>query len=207
MDLKTEKKLNSITPVSPGWLNKYIFNYTLEDGTSFDYEVVSRNILNMENVNKPKKSNAVTIIPYDSEGNIYLIREFRYAVNDFVWEVPSGLVDEGEHIEDAAIRELKEETGLSGQMTLYIPPSYSSIGMTDETSGAVLINVPRDYNTPNPDEPVKKVTTNSIKEEIYLYKMKLEDAVDKIMTSNEKFGTRCQLFILYMMAAIPPIIL
>ena len=43
------------------------------------------------------------------DGDILVCKEFRYPLNDFCYEFPAGLIDEGETPEEAAIRELKEE--------------------------------------------------------------------------------------------------
>ena len=45
-------------------------------------------------------------------GKLTLVRQYRYAVNAFLWELPAGSVDEGESPEEAARRECHEEIGL-----------------------------------------------------------------------------------------------
>ncbi|MBE5955905.1 MAG: NUDIX hydrolase [Lachnospiraceae bacterium] len=73
----------------------------------------------------------------DGVDRIVLVRQLRYPVNAYVYELPAGLVDEGETPAMAAVREYLEETGLH-----FIPlnldpalmnPYYSSVGMTDES--------------------------------------------------------------------------
>ncbi|MBP6859158.1 MAG: NUDIX hydrolase [Candidatus Magasanikbacteria bacterium] len=53
----------------------------------------------------------VSILPMDEEGNIYLTKEFKYAIGKNSVEVFSGAIDEGESILKAAKRELQEELG------------------------------------------------------------------------------------------------
>jgi ADP-ribose pyrophosphatase len=52
-----------------------------------------------------------TIVPFISKDEILMIKSYRHLVDSIEIEVPSGYIDEGETAEQAAIRELKEETG------------------------------------------------------------------------------------------------
>ncbi len=56
---------------------------------------------------------AVALTP---EGEIVLVRQFRFGVSDFTWELPAGLMDPGETPAAAAARELEEETGYVGRV-------------------------------------------------------------------------------------------
>lgn len=87
---------------------------------------------------KTKNADAVRIIPYfyDKNGNlkVVLIREFRYAINDYIFGVPAGLIDEGESPKTAAKRELREEIGARViKIKQTEKASYSSAGMSDES--------------------------------------------------------------------------
>ena len=53
----------------------------------------------------------VVVLPIDSQGNILLVRQFRHAVERQLLELPAGSIDPGETPEEAATRELQEETG------------------------------------------------------------------------------------------------
>lgn len=53
----------------------------------------------------------VVVLPIDSGGNILLVRQFRHAVGKELLELPAGSIDAGETPEQAAVRELREETG------------------------------------------------------------------------------------------------
>lgn len=57
--------------------------------------------------------NGVSVLPYDSDGNVYLAEEYRYGVERVTIEAISGGIDAGESVLEAAKRELKEETGLA----------------------------------------------------------------------------------------------
>ena len=60
------------------------------------------------------------IIPTTPEGQVILIRQFRHGVRDVVLEVPGGVLDVGESPEEAARRELREETGYEPGRTRYV---------------------------------------------------------------------------------------
>lgn len=53
----------------------------------------------------------VVILPVDSKGKILLVRQYRYAVDKELLELPAGSIDSGETAEEAAVRELREEIG------------------------------------------------------------------------------------------------
>lgn len=69
----------------------------------------------------------------ESEPRIVLVKEFRPPVGHHVLAFPAGLIDDGESIETAALRELAEETGWSGKLLSLGPACYSSPGLTDES--------------------------------------------------------------------------
>ena len=54
---------------------------------------------------------AVGILPIDRENAVYLVRQHRPAIESTIIEIPAGLIDEGEELEEAARRECEEETG------------------------------------------------------------------------------------------------
>ena len=74
---------------------------------------------------------AVAIVVRDAEGRVLLVRQLREAVGKEVWEIPAGKLEPGEAPEEAARRELCEETGLSTEElvplgAIYPTPGYSS---------------------------------------------------------------------------------
>jgi ADP-ribose pyrophosphatase len=91
---------------------------------------------------KEESIDAVILAALHRETNkLVLIRQFRVPLNDYVYELPAGLIDNNESIETAVERELMEETGLS---LLKINPDksirkvYASAGMTDECASIVF---------------------------------------------------------------------
>lgn len=90
-----------------------------------------------------KSVDAVTMFVTNEAGDKALVTsEFRYAVNEYVTDLPSGLVDQGESVIETAIRELQEETGYTDpKITYVLPESYSSVGMTNERVQVVFMTV------------------------------------------------------------------
>lgn len=84
---------------------------------------------------------AVIIVPFHSaENKIVITREYRIPLADYEYGFPAGLIDEGETIEQAARRELEEETGLDvTRFTGISPAIYSSAGMSDESVAMVYV--------------------------------------------------------------------
>ncbi|MDX1396117.1 MAG: NUDIX hydrolase [Gemmatimonadota bacterium] len=64
--------------------------------------------------------------------NVLLIRQYRYAADGFVWEVPAGKLDAGEQPEACALRELEEETGFRAGRLERLSTIHTTPGFTDE---------------------------------------------------------------------------
>jgi ADP-ribose diphosphatase len=84
-----------------------------------------------------RHSGASCIVPFltDPAGEdpqVLLLRQYRYAAEDVLYEVPAGKLDPGEEPSDCARRELMEETGCSAERIEHIYTMYTTPGFTDE---------------------------------------------------------------------------
>lgn len=78
------------------------------------------------------KNRAIGIIPIDKEGNTWLIGQYRYALNEYSWEIPMGGGPNELDLLESAKRELKEETGLIAEKWTQIMRIHTSNSVTDE---------------------------------------------------------------------------
>jgi ADP-ribose pyrophosphatase len=75
---------------------------------------------------------SVVLIPVPSPGSVILVRQYRPAINQWLWELPAGSVDDGEEPEAAARRECHEEIGLIPQALLRLGTFHPTPGYCDE---------------------------------------------------------------------------
>ena len=77
----------------------------------------------------------------EQRDHVVLVKQYRYPLGDYVYEFPAGLVETGEAMTDAAVREFHEETGLHLKVIpaddMYTKPRFTTVGMTDEACGMV----------------------------------------------------------------------
>ncbi len=73
-----------------------------------------------------------SVLAVDKDGYVYLVEQFRYPYREMLLEIPAGKLEEGESAYDCAIRELKEEVGLTADSLIDLGLIYPSPGYTDE---------------------------------------------------------------------------
>jgi ADP-ribose pyrophosphatase len=84
-----------------------------------------------------RHSGASAVVPFlsDPEGEdpqILLLRQYRYAADGYLYEIPAGRLDPGESPADCAARELKEETGCTAKQMEPLITMVTTPGFTDE---------------------------------------------------------------------------
>lgn len=133
-----------IVKIEKGNSGRFVKPFTVvylgEDKKEYKYEMVSRHLPEQK-----IECDAVVVIPIVKQDNkcfVLLNRQYRYPIGKFSYEYPAGLIDAGESIEEAAARELEEETGAkSSHFAVVVPPSFVSPGMTDEKVAMVIAEV------------------------------------------------------------------
>ena len=141
------KKYTKIHKLSNNrFLNLFKLDALTDSGRPFDYFFVSRRKEeDLKLLKRDISAEGVVIYPILKENpeKIVLIRQYRYPLDDYLYELPAGLIDAGETTEDAAVREMKEETGLLFEVyakgnQAYRRPFFMGAGFTDESCNAVF---------------------------------------------------------------------
>jgi len=88
----------------------------------------------LEMIRHPGASAVVPFLsdPGGEDPQILLIRQYRYAAEQYLYEVPAGRLDAGEAPDACARRELKEETGCEAERVEHLITIYTTPGFTDE---------------------------------------------------------------------------
>lgn len=135
-------KFKSIKKIHEGhFIHRYDITYETESGHEKVYEMISRkpDIDSLETLHVSKPDAVVLILTDESDEHILLNKEFRLATGQWIYNFPAGLIDGDESPEQAAKRELFEETGLElGEVRDVIPLSYSAVGFANETNVCVV---------------------------------------------------------------------
>lgn len=136
-------RINGIKKLSDNrYLNLYELDATFRDGSRAPYYVASRR-KTVETIKASTHDNhpdGVIMCGVYGEKNdkLVLIRQYRYPIDGYVYEFPAGLVEPGEDMTEAAVREMLEETGLSFHPVHSTQPFFMTVGMTDESCGFVF---------------------------------------------------------------------
>lgn len=141
------KKYTKIQKMSENkFLNLFKLDALTDSGRSFEYFFVSRRQEDrIKLITKDLAAEGVVIYPVlkEDHGKIVMIRQYRYPLDAYLYELPAGLIDAGETPEEAAVREMKEETGLDFEVytegnEAYRRPFFMGAGFTDESCNAVF---------------------------------------------------------------------
>ena len=133
---------NIIKQTDNRFLNIYELESMRRDGTTIPYYLASRSevIEDLKLRKKEKPADAVMICAVSGDC-LVMEKQYRFTIDDYIYELPAGLIEKDETLESAAKREFYEETGMT-----FTPvhghhssrPYYSSIGLTDESISTVF---------------------------------------------------------------------
>ena len=102
-----------------------IFRVVTDRVTMPDGQVADRDVV--------EKKGAVGVVALFDDGRVVLVRQFRHAVRQYLWELPAGLIDvDGEELADTARRELMEEADLRAERVEHLIDLHLSPGFTNE---------------------------------------------------------------------------
>lgn len=131
MKVKKITQLNSLK-----YLKGYGIDYITKEGNLAYWELVSRaGIERLESEifeGKIYTDGAMIVASDEAREKLVMIREYRVSAGKYLYMFPAGLIDEGEEIEQASVREFKEETGLTFKPMHISTPRYVSVGIVNE---------------------------------------------------------------------------
>ena len=107
-----------------------LFNVEVIEFTSREGRAVRREVV--------RHPGAVVIVPIFADNRLAMIRNYRIAVDQRLWELPAGKLERGEDPQRAASRELEEETGYRAGRIEKLGEFYTSPGFADERIRAYL---------------------------------------------------------------------
>jgi 8-oxo-dGTP pyrophosphatase MutT (NUDIX family) len=119
------------------------------------------------------KNKAIGIVPLDSEGNTWLVGQYRYTLNEYCWEIPMGGGPVELDVLESARRELREETGLLAARWTRIARLHTSNSVTDE-EGFVFLAEGLTQGDSEPEET----------EDLRLWKLPLAQAIELVMSDR-----------------------
>ena len=135
----------SIKKVTPMTENPYVRLYHLDveskTGKAGHYYVASRakdeRHLKLNTGENYPDGVIIYAVCKEDKNKVVLVRQYRYAIDDYIYEFPAGLVESDEEFHEGAVREMHEETGLKFTPLKVDPafekPYFTTIGMTDES--------------------------------------------------------------------------
>ncbi|WP_346354193.1 NUDIX hydrolase [Azotosporobacter soli] len=115
----TETLVSSSSVFKGALLDVYCDTVTLPNGRQATREFI-------------KHPGAVAVVPFTENGDVLMVRQFRYPTGCELLEIPAGKLDPGEQPEDCAKRELAEETGFRPGRLCRLASIHTTPGFSDE---------------------------------------------------------------------------
>ena len=124
------------------WINLFEVLYSRKTGKDRTWLMCSRKERPIVDAADADAVLVIATINVGGETKLVVTKEFRVPIWDYEYGFPTGLIDDGEDVEDTVKREMKEETGLDVVKIDHVSkPVYSSAGMADESCNMVIAQV------------------------------------------------------------------
>ena len=158
----TEKKLSSKQIFDGKVVKLYVDTVELPNGKEAVREIV-------------RHPGAVCVVPVTDDGQVIMVRQFRYPFNSIMLEIPAGKLEPGENPEDAVRRELEEESGAVAGKIQHIGELYTTVAILDEKI-QIYLATELEFIDSHPDED----------EFVEVTKIPLNQLVDMVMSGEIK---------------------
>ncbi len=120
------------------WCAFRVDEVELPDGANIEYGVL-------------ESGGFAAVVPVKENGDVVFVRQWRQPIGDFTLELPSGGVDDGEDLREAAERELLEETGYRAEDLRHLVSVHTSTGRSTELCHLFRCRAVRDAGGPRPE--------------------------------------------------------
>lgn len=120
---------------------------------------------------------SVVLLPVPAPDQIILIRQYRYSIDRWIWEVPAGTLKPNEPAADAAARECEEEIGMVPGRIERLASFYPTPGFCDEE---MIFFRCSELAPSDPDSPVKKDEDEDLEPRVFSL-----DAARQMLAGNE----------------------
>lgn len=117
-----------------------------------------------------RHAGAAAVVPLTEDGNVILVRQYRYPFAQVMLEIPAGKLDAGEDPLECARRELMEETGLDAREFVSLGVYYPSVAVMDEV---IHLYLARNF--------IKGETNLDADEFLHVEQRPLKDVVEQVM--------------------------
>ncbi|HWQ98117.1 MAG TPA: NUDIX hydrolase [Clostridia bacterium] len=117
-----------------------------------------------------RHAGAAAVVPLTDDGNVILVRQYRYPFAQVMLEIPAGKLDAGEDPLECARRELMEETGLDAREFVSLGVYYPSVAVMDEV---IHLYLARNF--------IKGETNLDADEFLHVEQRPLKDVVEQVM--------------------------
>ena len=132
------------------------------------------NVASREIVHHP---GGVAVVAIDENNYVYMVKQYRIPYDKIMLEIPAGKLDVNENPDDAAARELKEETGITAKEINFIGNFYPTVGFCDENL-RMYVAKGLTFGEKSPDED----------EFVSVEKIHIDTLIDMIMKNEIKDG-------------------